>query len=93
MHSHQKRKYSLETRAVLLIFSIELDISGMAVQRIDQNSKKWWLCGELLSENDFKTVLFTFCCYDYGANTSETVRKIATDQKDYRKCSSCVIVC
>ena len=93
MHSHQKRNDSQETRAVLLIFSIELDISGMAVQSIDQNSKKWWLCEELLSENDFKTVLSTFCCYDYGANTSKTVRKIATDQKDYHKCSSCVIVC
>ena len=83
MHSHQKRKDNLETRAVLLISSIELDISGMAVQSIDQNSKKWWLCEELHSENDFKTVLSTFCCYDYGANASETVWKIATDQKDY----------
>ena len=42
-HRHQKRKGSLETRAVLLIFSLELEISGVAVQRIHQNSKKWWL--------------------------------------------------
>ena len=31
-HSHKKWKDSLETRAVLLIFSFELEISGVAVQ-------------------------------------------------------------
>ena len=50
-------------------------------------------CEELLSENDFEAVLATFCCYDYGAKASEAVQKIATDQKEYRKCSSCVIIC
>ena len=30
-HSHKKRKDSLETRAVLLIISLELEISGVAV--------------------------------------------------------------
>ena len=44
-------------------------------------------------ENDFEAVLVTFCCYDYGVNASEAVQKIATDQKDNHKCSSCVIVC
>ena len=78
---------------MLLIFSLELKISGAAIQRIHQNSKKWWLCEELFSENDFEAVLATFCCYGYGANASEVVQKIATDQKDYYKCSSCVIVC
>ena len=48
---------------------------------------------ELLSENDFETVLATFCRYDIGANASETVQRIATDQKDYHKCTSCVITC
>ena len=42
-HSHKKRKDSLETRAVFLIFSLELEISGVAIQRIHQNSEKWWL--------------------------------------------------
>ena len=42
-HSHKKRKDSLETRTVLLIFSLELEISGLAVQSIHQNSKKWRL--------------------------------------------------
>ena len=61
----------------------------------------WWLdrgyiktakngayCKELLSENDFEAVLAFFCCYDYGANVSEAVQKIATDQKGYHKFSS-----
>ena len=39
-HSHKKRKDSLETRAVLLIFSFELEMSGVAVQSTHQNSKK-----------------------------------------------------
>ena len=42
-HSHKKRKDSLETLAALLIFSLELKMSGVAVQSIHQNSKKWWL--------------------------------------------------
>ena len=31
-HSHKKRKGSLETRAVLLVFSLGLKISGVVVQ-------------------------------------------------------------
>ena len=42
-HSHKKRKDSLETRAVPLIFSPELEIFGVAVQSIHQNSEKWRL--------------------------------------------------
>ena len=37
--------------------------------------------------------LSDFCCYEYGANASEGVQKIASDQKDYHKYSPCVIVC
>ena len=40
---------------------------------------------ELLSENDVEAVLGTFCCYDYGANASEAVQRITTDQKDSHK--------
>ena len=40
-HSHKKQKNSLEIQVVLLIFLLELEISGVAVQRIHQNSKKW----------------------------------------------------
>ena len=31
----------------------------------------------MLSENDFEAVLVNFCCYEYGANASETVQKIS----------------
>ena len=37
-------------------------------------------------------VLAAFCFYKYGANASETVQKIATNQKDYHKFFSCFIV-
>lgn len=40
-HSHNKWKDS--TQAVLLIFSLELEIYVVAVQRIHQYSGKWWL--------------------------------------------------
>ena len=40
---------------------------------------------------DFEDVLVILCSYDYGANASEAVEKIATDEKGYHKCSSCVI--
>ena len=40
--------------------------------------------------NDFEVALVLLL--KYGANDSEAVQKIATDQKDYNKYSSCVIV-
>ena len=40
-HSLKKRKDSLETRAILLMFSLELEISVVAVQSIHQNNEKW----------------------------------------------------
>ena len=39
-HSHKKRKYSTETQAILLIFLLEHEISGITVQRIHQSSEK-----------------------------------------------------
>ena len=44
-HSQKNRKDSLEALAVPLKFSLELEISGVAVQSIHQNSEKWWLLG------------------------------------------------
>ena len=46
---------------------------------------------KMFSENDLEAVLATYC-YDYGVNVSAAVEKIAKDQKDYHKCSLCVIV-
>ena len=72
---------------------LEIEISGVAVQIIHQSSKKWYcfyekyfyeekhFYEELLSKNNFETVLSTFCCYDHAAKASEAVQKIATDQK------------
>ena len=40
-HSNRKQKNSLKTLVVLLIFLLELEISGMTLQRIHQKSKKW----------------------------------------------------
>ena len=42
-YSHKKWKDSLETRAVLLILLLELEIFRVIVQWIHQNSEKWWL--------------------------------------------------
>ena len=82
----------MEIWVILLTFLHEPEMSGVTVQRICYNSKKELFCEKLLSENDFKVVLATCCCNDDGANISEAVQKIATDQKDYHKCSLCVIV-
>ena len=38
--SYKKQKVSLETRVALLIFSLELEIPGLAVQQIHQNCEK-----------------------------------------------------
>ena len=58
-----------------------------------KTAKNGGFCEELLSKNDFETVLATFCCYDCGANVSEGVQMIAKNQKDYHKCSSYVVIC
>ena len=75
-----------------MIFLLELETSRLVIQRIHQN-KNGNFCEELFSGNDSEAVFATFCCYDYGVNASEAVQKIATDFKDYHKCSSCVIAC
>ena len=90
--SHKKRKDSLETRAVLLILLLELEIFVVAVQSIHQNSKKLQLCEELFCRNESEAVLATFCYY-HSAKAFEAVQKVATNQKEHRKCSLCVSIC
>lgn len=48
-----------------------------------------------LGGDDLDAVLVIFSSYGYGANDSELVENIATDEKvhDYRKCSFYFIVC
>ena len=84
-HSHKKRKDSLETRAVLLVYWLQLESSGVAVQETHRNSEKAVLTVRIF-------FFFIFRCYCYSAKASEAVVKIATNEKDYHKCSLCVIV-
>ena len=74
-------------------FQLNLKYLGWLYRAYIKTAKNGDFSEELLSENDFETVLATFCCYDHGAKASEAVQKIATDQKEYRKCSLCVIIC
>ena len=74
-------------------FRLNLKYLGCLYRQYIKTAKNGGFCEELVSENDFEAVLATFYCHDYGANASETVQKIATDQKDYHICSSCVTVC
>ena len=73
-----------------MIFLLELEIYGVAVQIIHQNSKKWLLSKkDFLSGDVFEAALIIFSSYGYGVNASEAVEKIATDEKDYHKRSLC----
>ena len=74
-------------------FPLNLKYPGWPYRAYIKTAKNGNCCEELLSENDIEAVLATFCCYDHSAKASEAVQKIATDQKEYRKCSSCVIIC
>ena len=74
-------------------FRLNLKYLGWPYREYIKRAKNGGFCEELLGENDLKAVLATFCCYDHGTNTSEEVQRIAIDQKDYHKCSSCVIIC
>ena len=53
---------------------------------------------EFLNKDGFEADVATFYCYGYeksgyDTNVSQAVQNIFTDQKDYHKCSLCVIVC
>ena len=74
-------------------FCLNLKYLGWPYREYIKTVNDGGLYEKLLSENDFEFVLAFFCCYEYGAKAFEAVQKIATDQKDYHKCSSCVIVC
>ena len=93
IHSHSKRKDSPRIQNVLLIFRLNLKYLGWPYREYSKTAKNGGFCEELLSENDFEAILATFCCYDYGAKAFEAVQKTTADEKDYHKCSSCVIVC
>ena len=73
----------MERWFVLIIFLLDLKISGVAVQETHKNNEKRLLSVRIF----FDAVLATFCCYDCGANCSDAVEKMATNQKDHRKSS------
>ena len=58
-YSHKKWKDSLETKAVLLVFWLELEISGVAVQEIHQNSKKAACSEDFLLSISFSVLIAT----------------------------------
>ena len=68
-----------------MIFSLELEMFGVAVQGIHQTAKNGTFCEELFNENDFEAVLVNFCRYDYGTNASEAVQKINTRTRQFFK--------
>ena len=58
-----------------------------------KTAKNGGFCEELFGKDYVKAALASFCYYDHGAKASEAVQKIASDQKEYHKCFSCVLVC
>ena len=52
----------------MLIFLLELEIFGVAVQKIYQNSKKVARNGDFHRGDDFDVILAIFFSYRYGAN-------------------------
>ena len=74
-------------------FSSNLKLLEWPYRAYIKTEKNGGFCEGLLSENSFEGVLTTFCCYEYDANASEAVQRIATDQKEYRSCSSYVTIC
>ena len=78
---------SIVIRNENLIFSLGLEISGWPYRTYIETAKNGGCYEELLSENDFEAVLASFCCFDHDVNASEAVQKIATDQKEFHKCS------
>ena len=57
IHSHNKRKGSLETRAVLLIFLLKLEIFGVAYTEYVKTAKKAAFREDFINGDDFDAVL------------------------------------
>ena len=75
------------------IFDWTLNVWGGGIEHTSKQQQNGNFCQELLSKNEFEAILATFCCYEHSAKASEAVQKVTTDQKEYRKCSLCVIIC
>ena len=77
----------------MLLYSLELEIADVAVQEMHQKKKMSDFSENVFSGDNTHAFLHLFSSNGYGANVSEAVGKIATDEKDYHKYSLCVIVC
>ena len=62
----------------MAVFLLELEISGVTMQSIHQNSKTGGFCVGLLGGNDLEAVLVTFCGHDYSVNASDSLRQFRT---------------
>ena len=74
-------------------FRLNVKYLGWPYRAYIKTAKNGDFCLELLSKNDFEAILATFCCYGQDAKASGAVQKIATDQKEYCKCTLCVAIC
>ena len=97
-YSHKKRRDGPETWDWKLgphcwYFHLNLRYLGWPYRAYIKTAKNGNYCEELLSEREFGVILATFCCCDHRTKASEAVQRIATDQKESRKCSSFVIIC
>ena len=98
-HSHKKRKDSLKTWAVLLIFLLELEMSAVAVQSMHQNSEKWrlllvtaqwkWLWG---CYSDF-LLLWPWCQGFWGSSEDCYRSKSVSQKKEKKRVSQMLLVC
>ena len=93
-HSYKKQKDNLKTWMVLLILSLELEISGVVVREYLKTAKNGDFCEEQLSDNDIDAVQpVSFVMNNMVSMLLKQFRKSLQIKKNYRKCSSCVIVC
>ena len=88
----RKGKIVWKHRPYCLYFSLNLKYLGWSYRAYIKTAKNGGFCQELISQNYFEAVSAFFCCYDTGANASKAVQKIAKDQREYHKCSLCVII-
>ena len=66
--SHKKRENSLETRAIFLIFSLELTFFGVKHREYIKIAKMAACSEDFFCGDDSDAFLAIFCSYGYGAN-------------------------
>ena len=73
-------------------FRLNLKYVGWLYKAYIKTAKNGGFCEQLLSENGFEAVWVTLRCYDMVPTLLRQFRRIARDQGEYCKCSSCVII-